>query len=232
MGDGQGDHGGMRVTEDGRIGDTGASRGVKRVSDNNSANNGHLSNGMSSRSGESGSGGSSNGGSGSDNSGSGSGQSLGFRGGHGAIANAQQYGQLVQQLMPPVNRTGLILRAFVVGGVLSLVGQFVLDFFTKIEPTEGQAIGVTLATMILLGAVLTALGVYDFLGEWGGFGAAVPITGFSNTMVSAAMDFRREGLILGMGSKMFVIAGPVIVFGVIAGMCGGLLAWLIQSVGG
>lgn len=227
MGDGQGDHGGIRVTEHSRTGETGASRGVKRVSDNNSANNGHLSNGISGSSGGSG-----KSGSGSGSGGSGSGQSAGFQGGHGAIANAQQYGQLVQQLMPPVNRTSLLLRAFVVGGTLSLVGQFVLEFFTRIEPTEGQAIGVTLATMILLGAVLTALGVYDFLGEWGGFGAAVPITGFSNTMVSAAMDFRREGLVLGMGSKMFVIAGPVIVFGVIAGMCGGLLAWLIQSVGG
>ena len=74
-----------------------------------------------------------------------------------------------------------------------------------------------------LGALATALGVYDFLGEWGGMGAAVPITGFSNTIVSAAMEFRREGILFGLGSRMFVIAGPVIVFGTVAGFLAGAI---------
>lgn len=152
-------------------------------------------------------------------------------GGRGVVDNAQQYGQFVQQLLPPVNKPSLLLRAFIVGGTLCLIGQYVLDYFTRIEPTEGQAAATTLATMILIGAVLTALGVYDFVGEWGGFGAAVPITGFANSIVSAAMDFRREGFITGMGSKMFVVAGPVIVFGIVAGMVAGSLAWLFQSMG-
>lgn len=154
----------------------------------------------------------------------------GLPGSRGVVADAQQFEQLVQQLLPPVNKAGLLLRAFAVGGTLSVIGQFVLDYFTAIEPTEGQAIAATLATMILLGAVLTALGVYDFVGQIGGFGAAVPITGFANSIVSAAMDFRREGFILGMGSKMFVIAGPVIVFGIIAGMLAGSIAWLFQTI--
>lgn len=151
-------------------------------------------------------------------------------GNRGVVKNAQQYNEIVQQLVPQVNKSILLLRAFAVGGVLSLIGQFFLDYFTSIEPTEGQAIATTLATMILLGAILTALGVYDYVGEFAGFGAAVPITGFANSMVSAAMDFRREGLVLGMGSKMFVIAGPVIVFGIIAGMLAGSLAWVFQTV--
>lgn len=159
------------------------------------------------------------------------GQSSGeLPGSRGTMANEQQYAQLVQQLMPQVNKGALLLRSFVVGGTLSLIGQFVLDFFTRIEPTQGQAFATTLATMILLGAILTAFGVYDRLGEWGGFGAAVPITGFANSMVSAAMDFRREGFILGMGSKMFIVAGPVIVFGILAGMATGTVAWLVKAV--
>lgn len=152
-------------------------------------------------------------------------------GGRGVVADEKQYGQLVQQLVPRAKTGSLLLRAFVLGGALSVVGQFVLDFFTSIEPTEGQAAATTLATMILLGAVLTAFGVYDYLGEWGGFGAAVPITGFANSVVSAAMDFRREGFVLGMGSKMFVVAGPVIVFGIVAGIAAGCLAWLLQTAG-
>lgn len=160
------------------------------------------------------------------------GQSGSLPGGRGVIESPEQYGQLVQQLLPSVNFANLLLRAFVIGGALSLVGQFVLDYFTAIEPTEGQAAATTLATMILIGAVLTAVGVYDYIGELGGLGAAVPITGFSNAIVSAAMDFRREGFVLGMSSKMFVIAGPVIVFGILAGMIAGLLAWFLQTMGG
>lgn len=151
-------------------------------------------------------------------------------GGRQAVSSGDQYAQLVSGMMPPVKRGSLLVRAFLVGGTLCLIGQFVLDFFTGIEPNEGQAIATTLATMILLGALLTAFGVYDFLGEWGGFGAAVPITGFANSVVSSAMDFRREGLVLGMGSKMFVIAGPVIVFGILAGMASGVLAWVLKAV--
>lgn len=159
------------------------------------------------------------------------GRDSGLVGGRGVVEDEAQYGQLVQRLLPKVRAGDLLLRAFLLGGALSVVGQFVLDFFTSIEPTEGQAAATTLATMILLGAVLTAFGVYDYLGEWGGFGAAVPITGFANSMVSAAMDFRREGFVLGMGSKMFVIAGPVIVFGIVTGIAAGCLAWLLQTAG-
>ena len=84
--------------------------------------------------------------------------------------------------------------------------------------------------MIFIGAVLTALGVYDSIAQWGGAGAAVPITGFANTIVSAAMEFRREGLILGLGSRMFVIAGPVLVYGTVAGFLTGLAKVAIMNL--
>ena len=90
------------------------------------------------------------------------------------------------------------------------------NLFSKIEPTRMETTGTTLATMIALGAIATGLGVYDWLAEHGGMGAAVPITGFSNTVAAAAMEFKQEGYILGMGSKMFIVAGPVLVYGILS----------------
>jgi stage V sporulation protein AC len=106
----------------------------------------------------------------------------------------------------------------------------VLNIASKVENTKAEASAVTLAVMILIGTVLTAFGVYDELAEKGGAGAAVPITGFANTMTSAAMEFRREGVLLGMAAKMFVIAGPVIVFGILSGFIVTLIKVLILKL--
>ncbi len=149
-----------------------------------------------------------------------------------AIEGARDYARLVQQFAPKPNVARLVGRAFLVGGSICLAGQFVFDFFRQRQPTEVEAIALTLATMISVGVLLTALGVYDDLGELGGMGAAVPITGFANTMAAAAIDFRREGLVLGMASKMFIIAGPVIVYGIVAGILTGLAASLLRLVSG
>lgn len=140
-----------------------------------------------------------------------------------ALQGSQRYQALVRANAPRPKWARDLFRAFLVGGLIALVGQVVLDFFSAVEPTEGEAFSATLAAMILLGAVLTGLGVYDRLGEWGGMGAAVPITGFSNSIVAAAMEFRREGLLLGLGARIFIIAGPVIVFGIVAGFFAGLV---------
>lgn len=134
----------------------------------------------------------------------------------------KRYRQLVRERSPRPNVPRGIARAFLVGGLIAVLGQFVYDIFRALEPTQGEAVAATLATLILIGGILTALGVYDDLAEWAGAGAAVPITGFANTMVSAAMEFRREGIILGLASKMFIIAGPVIVFATVVGFIVGL----------
>lgn len=84
--------------------------------------------------------------------------------------------------------------------------------------------------MIFIGGLLTALGVYDEIGRVGGAGSAIPITGFANTIVSAAMEFRSEGFVLGMAARMFQIAGPVIVYGVVSAILAGVIRWLL--VGG
>lgn len=139
------------------------------------------------------------------------------------ISAQKRYQQLVRERGPKPKIARDLLRAFILGGAFGLVGQFLLSFFHTVERTPGECTATTLAGMILLGAVLTGMGIYDVLAEWGGAGAAVPITGFSNTITSAAMEFRREGLILGLGARMFVIAGPVLVFGTIAGFLTGLV---------
>ncbi len=142
----------------------------------------------------------------------------------------QEYQKLVQQNSPPRPLVRNMLWAFFVGGVICTVGQVVLNIATSTENTKAEASAVTLAVMILIGTLLTAFGVYDELAEKGGAGAAIPITGFANTVTSAAMEFRREGILLGMGAKMFVIAGPVIVFGILSGFLVTLLKVLFQWI--
>lgn len=138
----------------------------------------------------------------------------------------QEYQQFVKENQPPRPVWKNVLMAFLVGGIISLVGQVVFEFVSGVERTTDEASAVTLAIMILIGSILTGLGIYDKIAEKGGAGAAVPITGFSNTVTAAAMEFRREGFILGMGAKMFVIAGPVLVYGILSGF----LVALIKAV--
>jgi stage V sporulation protein AC len=140
-----------------------------------------------------------------------------------AIDAQKRYQQLVEANVPKPKVARNLWRAMVVGGVLGIVGHFLFCLFESVEPTRGEATAATLAGLIFIGAVLTALGVYDSIAQWGGAGAAVPITGFANTIVAAAMEFRREGMILGLGAKMFVIAGPVLVYGAVAGFLTGLV---------
>lgn len=135
----------------------------------------------------------------------------------------KRYQQRVKERTPKPKVARDLFRAFVLGGALGIVGQLLFDFFTAIEPSKIEATSATLAGLVLIGAILTGFGVYDKLADWGGAGAAVPITGFANSIVSAAMDFHREGLVLGMAAKMFIIAGPVLVYGALAGFFAGLL---------
>jgi len=142
----------------------------------------------------------------------------------------QEYQKLVQENSPPRPLLRNMLWAFFVGGLICTLGQLVLNFAMQAESTKAEAAAVTLAVMILVGTILIAFGVYDELAEFGGAGAAVPITGFANTVTSAAMEFRREGLLLGMGAKMFIIAGPVIVFGILSGFLVALTKALILGL--
>lgn len=130
----------------------------------------------------------------------------------------QVYKQLVEEKRPKPPYLRNFLAAFIIGGAICTVGQGILSFFMSRGLDADAASAPTLAVMILLGIILTALGIYDELAEYAGAGAAVPITGFANTIAASAIDFKHEGWVLGMGAKMFIIAGPVMVYGILSGV--------------
>ncbi len=125
------------------------------------------------------------------------------------------------------------LRAFLVGGIICLIGQFFQwIYITFFNFTEVTASNPTVATMIIIAVILTALGVYDHIAQWGGGGTIVPVTGFANTLASAAMEHRSEGFVLGVGGNMFKIAGPVITYGVFSAFVIGIIAVILKGLGG
>lgn len=121
-----------------------------------------------------------------------------------------------------------LLFAFVIGGGICTLGQCfanLYQYFGLDEKTAGAFVSIT---MVFLSALLTALGLYDKLAKYGGAGTLVPITGFANAVVSPAIEFKSEGFVLGIGAKMFVIAGPVLVYGTAASILYGLILWFFH----
>ena len=118
------------------------------------------------------------------------------------------------------------IKAFVVGGGISVAGQIMYGVFGSMGIAKDTYSTYTSVLFILLGVFLTGLGVYDKLGKFAGAGSIIPITGFANSVAAPAIEHKREGLILGLGSKMFVIAGPVILYGVIASILCGTIYFL------
>ena len=120
-----------------------------------------------------------------------------------------------------------MLKAFFVGGIICCIGQLIQDLYMKAGLDKLDASGATSVTLVFLGALLTGLGIYDRIAKFGGGGTLVPITGFANSVVSPALEFKTEGLITGTAAKMFIIAGPVIVYGIGASVVYGLILCLI-----
>lgn len=140
-------------------------------------------------------------------------------------ANQMRYQKLVQQRewKPPRLRNGAL--AFLSGGAVCVVGQTLTDFYVRVMGLDQKAAGnPAVATMILIGALLTGFGVFDKLARHAGAGLAVPVTGFANSIVASALEFKREGLVYGVGGKMFQLAGSVIVFGVVTAFFVGIVA--------
>ncbi len=138
----------------------------------------------------------------------------------------QEYGQRVKEASPnsPVFKDCVL--AFLFGGLICTIGQALFQWYSALGLAEQDArIGVSV-TLILLSATLTALGWYDDIAKHAGAGTLVPITGFANSMVSPAMEFKSEGFITGLGAKMFVVSGPVLVFGITASVVYGLILFL------
>lgn len=145
----------------------------------------------------------------------------------------KEYQQFANQRNPERPIWSNCLRAFIVGGLICTLGQAISLFYTTFfDFTERTASDPTAATLIFIAALLTGLGVYDHLAQWAGAGTAVPVTGFSNAIASAAIEHRSEGFILGVGGNMFKLAGPVIVYGVVAAFFVGLIRYILMSLGG
>ena len=138
----------------------------------------------------------------------------------------EEYQDFVKKHQPPSPMGMDVLRAFLVGGLICVLGQGLTELYGSFLP-EAEAGTLCSVTLIFLGALLTGLGVYDDIARFAGAGTLVPITGFANAMVSPALEFKHEGLITGSACKMFSIAGPVIVYGTLASVVYGLLYWAL-----
>ncbi|MBW5448889.1 stage V sporulation protein AC [Cohnella sp. CFH 77786] len=122
------------------------------------------------------------------------------------------------------------VRAFLVGGLICTLGQGIMQIMIRWGGFNEQTAGnPTVAILIFLSVVLTSFGVYDKIGQWAGAGSAVPVTGFANSMASAAIEHRSEGIVLGVGGSMFKLAGPVIVFGTVSAFFIALIRLLVKG---
>ncbi len=139
----------------------------------------------------------------------------------------QEYGKYVSKKAKPSPILKNCVWAFCVGGLICTLGQALLNFYQSWGLEKDDASACVSVTLILLSAVLTGLGIFDKIAKHAGAGTLVPITGFANAVVSPALEFKTEGLVLGLSAKMFVIAGPVLVFGISASVVYGLILILL-----
>lgn len=143
--------------------------------------------------------------------------------------SAKEYKQMVKHASPPSPLLKDCLRAFLIGGIICTLGEALGNLYTALGLTEEIAKPLTSITLIFIAVTLTAIGVFDRIAKFAGAGTLVPITGFANAVSSAAIEFKSEGFILGVGAKMFTIAGPVIVYGTVASVIYGVIYWLITT---
>lgn len=139
----------------------------------------------------------------------------------------KEYQALVKRMAPPSPIVRDTALAFLVGGGICVVGQLLSHWYGTLGLDTADAGTATSVTLVFLSALATGLGVYHKLARWAGAGTLVPITGFANSIVSPALEFKSEGLIMGMSAKMFVIAGPVLVFGISASVIYGVILVLL-----
>lgn len=135
----------------------------------------------------------------------------------------QQYDTIVKKISPNSKSRTDILKAFLIGGLICSIGQGLLDIFTYYGFDEKSASAWTSITLVFLSALLTGLGLYEKIAKHAGAGTLVPITGFANAVSSPALEFKAEGFILGVGAKVFAIAGPVILYGTAASAVYGII---------
>ena len=144
------------------------------------------------------------------------------------MTTGKEYGKMTKSASPPSPKIKNIINAFWTGGLICTIGQALNTLYTKVGFSEDEVKAGVSVMLIVTAACLTGLGVYDKIAKVAGAGTIVPITGFANAMVSPAIEFKSEGWILGLGAKMFTIAGPVIVYGTAASVLYGIVLYIIK----
>ena len=141
---------------------------------------------------------------------------------------SREYNRYVARLAPKSPLWKDLLNAFWIGGLICTLGQLILNGYTALGLDEQDAATATSVSLIFLSALLTGLSLYDNIAKLAGAGTIVPITGFANAVVSPAIEFRAEGFVTGMAAKMFVIAGPVIVYGTATSVLYGIILFIFR----
>ena len=140
----------------------------------------------------------------------------------------EEYKKYVEQKSPDSPLLKNMLFAFLVGGAICLLGQLISSLYESALNMDAEAVKSAVpVTLIFLGSLATGLNIYDDVAKFAGAGTLIPITGFANAIVAPAMEFKKEGYVLGLAAKMFVIAGPVLVYGIVTSIIGGLIYFLI-----
>lgn len=147
------------------------------------------------------------------------------------MVSQKQYDKMVKKSSPNSKTLMNCIKAFLIGGLICSVGQGFMNLYDFAGLDEKTSKTLTSVTLIFLGILLTAIGVYDKIARHAGAGTLVPITGFANSISSPAIEFKAEGLITGLGAKLFIIAGPVIVYGVSASIIYGAVLWTLHMCG-
>lgn len=144
------------------------------------------------------------------------------------LYSAKDYQKYVDKKSPN-SKLGLnMLKALLTGGLICMLGQLLMNYFQSRNLDQMDYATLTAMCLILLSVILTALDIYIYIGKFGGAGASIPITGFANAIVSPAMEFKTEGYVLGVGAKMFLIAGPVLVYGISSSVILGILYYILK----
>ena len=142
------------------------------------------------------------------------------------LPDKKKYSDMTKKASPPSPKVKDFIWAYIVGGAICVIGQLLNEFYKNVGLGEDRVKMAVPVTIILIAAILTGIGVFDKIARRAGAGTLVPITGFANAVVSPAIEFKNEGYILGIGAKVFTIAGPVIMYGTVASVIYGVVYWI------
>lgn len=142
--------------------------------------------------------------------------------------NPKAYKEYVKEKTPVHNVYANMAKAFVTGGIICLIGQMIMNYCKGQGLSQDIAGSWTSLLLVLLSVLLTGFGVYPCIAKWGGAGALVPITGFANSVAAPAIEYKKEGQVFGIGCKIFTIAGPVILYGIVTSWVLGLVYWIAK----